>query len=188
MKLRVTVEGTSYDVSVEVLEDAEMVPEGARLRVESAAASRVPPPPRNGGPKVAMPPRTEVTSAKPAASSAATVPGQVKSQRALQPIPEPAPEPKAPATPSHPWHDLTVGTGGEIVAPFPGIVKRIDVKVGDAIAMHDVLLSMQFSPTLGGGSKPLTGTVRALAAGTVRDVLVREGDAVAAGQSLIRLG
>jgi len=140
MNLRVTIEGTSYDVSVDVLDDGEMVPEGARLRVESAASSRVPPPPRNGGTKAAVLARPEATTARPASKPT--------SDAAVHPAPQVAPEPKAPTVPPHPWHDLTVGTGGEIVAPFPGIVKRIDVKVGDAIATHDVLLSVQFSPTL----------------------------------------
>lgn len=174
MKMRVTVDGQAYQVEVEVLDTLP----SAASRVEGAPAGK--PPPRGSQRRG---PITNGTSPAPAAPASAP---------ASAPLSAPAAAPAAPpgvgAAPIVPWHGLSVGsTPGEVIAPVPGIVTAVNTKPGARVKQHDALLTIEVSRTYSPGEKPLKGTVRAVATGVVRELLVQKGDAVHAGHVLARI-
>lgn len=67
-----------------------------------------------------------------------------------------------------------------VTAPLAGNIFKIVVKVGDVVASGDVVLVLE--------AMKMETEIRAASGGTVHQVLVHEGDAVDAGQSLITLG
>jgi glutaconyl-CoA/methylmalonyl-CoA decarboxylase subunit gamma len=128
MKLRITVEGKSYDVEVEVLAEG-------------------------------------VTSAPPLASTPAAVP-------------TPAAAPPTPmASPARPKSAGSVDASRVLRAPIIGTVTRVNVNVGDTVAVDDVIIVME-------AMKMETKVATAMAA-RVKTVCVRAGEAVKAGQVLV---
>lgn len=174
MKLRITIDSTPYDVEVEVLDAPSALNGSAASRVEGLPVrpglkpfQPASPAPRANGKRAAAPPVPV-----PAPSAAA---------------PQTPPQPPAPRQPIKPWHDLTVGSQGEITAPVAGTVVQLIAKVGDAVRPGDPLLELEIENFFAAKSGPVRGTVRATDAGVIADIPVRPGDPVKFGQPLVRV-
>ena len=70
--------------------------------------------------------------------------------------------------------------GGELEAPMPGTVVRVDVVPGDRVEPRQPLLVLE--------AMKMEMPVVAPYAGVIRAIHVAEGDAVSAGQALVELG
>jgi propionyl-CoA carboxylase alpha chain len=71
------------------------------------------------------------------------------------------------------------GTGGAMVSPLPGVVRRVAVRDGERVGAGDVLVVVEAMKT--------EHRIAAERAGTVRRVLVVEGQEVAAGTTVVEL-
>lgn len=120
-KLRVTVNGVTYDVEVEVLEDDEDTSGSYGFSA------------------------TNIYSQPPAPSPAAPSP-------AAAPSTPPAAAP--PTAPSGDAHTLT--------SPLPGVVKKINVKPGDAVKANDTVMVIEAMKMETNISSPVDGTVKAI--------------------------
>jgi biotin carboxyl carrier protein len=90
-------------------------------------------------------------------------------------IPEP---PAAPAAPSAP-PPAQAGAGDE-VSPLAGVVRSIEVSVGQEVKEGDKLLILE--------AMKMKTVVIAHYAGKVKNIAVKSGDAVEAGQVLLTIG
>lgn len=169
MKLRVTVEGKTYEVEVEA---AEAVPlESALSRVEGGAIGRVMP----------KAPSNHQRGPRNGSASAASTAGANTAAISPPPPSPPPPSPKAP------WHGLTTAAPGDCVAPAAAVVERVRVKVGDSVRANDALIDLRLAGMFSMSEHPLVGSVRTLVSGTVSDVGVKEHEQVAFGQLLVRV-
>lgn len=160
MKLRIKVDGKSYEVEIESVEPS----------ANTSAASRV-----EGSPVGAAFARHQPPiNASPAVRSAPSAP-------------PPAQAPAIHHEPRSPWHGLTVGAAGEVLAPTEGIVCQVLIKVGDAVKASDPLVNIEVSHVLSPQKQPLIGTIRAIEAGIVAEIGVEPGQSVKFGQRLVRL-
>ncbi|MDX2117589.1 MAG: hypothetical protein SFY96_05325 [Planctomycetota bacterium] len=174
MKLHVTVESRTYEVDVELLDASTPLP-SADSRVQSAPVT-APPKAPNG--------RLSTPIVPTVAMSGAAAPPRP----AAAPPPPPAPlRTDPPLNPRPIWNNLSVGRPGEACSPIPGIIEAIHVKIGDAVKVNDAVITLRMTSTYVGGDQPMIGSVRTLAAGTIKEVLVAKGDKVAAGQVLVRI-
>ena len=161
MKLRVKVEGKSYEVEIESVEPIGIA--SAASRVEGSPAGAAPPrPPSNGAP----------------------LPGRIT--LAAQPAPA-THAPPTPPPPRAPWHELTVGPEGRVLAPIEGVVTILLVKVGDAVKANDPILNIEVSHVLSPQKQPLIGTIRAIEPGVVAEIAVQQGQSVRFGETLVRV-
>ncbi|HJW62092.1 MAG TPA: biotin/lipoyl-containing protein, partial [Actinomycetes bacterium] len=71
-------------------------------------------------------------------------------------------------------------TGGMTVSPLPGVVRRVAVGVGDRVEAGAVLVVVEAMKT-----EHLIASTRA---GTVRQVLVAEGQEIAAEATVVEIG
>ncbi|MCL1966323.1 MAG: biotin/lipoyl-binding protein [Fibromonadales bacterium] len=126
--LRITLEGKTYDVAVEVLG-------------ESAVSAPAPQP----------------QSYAPAAPVSAPAPAAA-----------PAPAPAA------------AGGAGAVLSPMAGQVMKIKVAVGAAVSANQEVVVLE--------AMKMETPIYAPAAGTVQAISVKEGDAVAEGQTLLTIG
>ncbi len=168
LNLRVTVDGTPYNVQVEVLPSNNYA--SAASRVEGAAVGPALPRPKltnlpRGGSRSAPPPQASTPAAPPAVA-----------------IDEPR---AAPEPPRAPWHNLTLGKPGECLSPVPGIVRSVLAKVGDKVKPGDPLLEIQIAARISPQDAPSVGTIRAVAPGAITDVHVKKNDAITVNQLLI---
>jgi len=83
--------------------------------------------------------------------------------------------PRAPAPAAAP-----VGSLGVIVAPIPGLIMDVLVKVGDSVAAGQVLLIME--------AMKMLNNITSSVAGTVREVRVQKGSEVSTGDVLVVIG
>ena len=86
--------------------------------------------------------------------------------------PAPAPEP-APAP-------IQAGSGTKVLAPLPGTITEIPVKVGDAVAVGDTVIVLE--------AMKMQNNIEAETSGTVTSVLVSKGDTVMVGAVLVTIG
>ena len=84
------------------------------------------------------------------------------------PAPEPAPAP------------IQAGSGAKVVAPLPGTITEIPVKVGDAVAIGDTVIVLE--------AMKMQNNIEAETSGTVTSVLVSKGDTVMEGAVLVTIG
>jgi pyruvate carboxylase subunit B len=70
--------------------------------------------------------------------------------------------------------------GGVIKAPMPGLVVRVQVEVGQRVAAGDPVAVLE--------AMKMENQLKAPAAGIVRSVLVRPGEAVEKGKALLDIG
>ena len=145
---QVFVNGESYEVVVENY--AELVPGGAISQAQAAPAPVATPAAPKPAPKAAP-----ATAAAPAAPKPAP--------QAAPPAPKPEP-PAAPVAPS-----ATPAGGGTVIAPIPGLILDVKVKVGDqvlagetvavmeAMKMENNVVSDNFIQNCGYNSPELTG-------------------------------
>ena len=75
---------------------------------------------------------------------------------------------------------VEAGSGAKVLAPLPGTVTEICVKVGDAVAMGDTVVVLE--------AMKMQNNIEAENAGTVTSVLVSKGDTVMEGAPLITIG
>ena len=75
---------------------------------------------------------------------------------------------------------LEAGSGAKVLAPLPGTVTEVCVKVGDAVAMGDTVVVLE--------AMKMQNNIEAENAGTVTSVLVSKGDTVMEGAPLITIG
>ncbi|TWT66965.1 Methylmalonyl-CoA carboxyltransferase 1.3S subunit [Posidoniimonas polymericola] len=134
MKLRINVEGKTYEVEVEILEEG---PPGPLYGSTSVHGSTV------------------IGGATPAAAAPPAPPAE-----------------KAPAAPAP-----SGGSDRCVKAPIAGVIVQPLVAPGDAVAVNQVLLTMEAMKMETNVASPLDGKVR-----TVR---VSPGESVKAGQVLI---
>lgn len=62
------------------------------------------------------------------------------------------------------------GKGGKVKAPMPGLVVKINVQIGDEVKKGDKLISLE--------AMKMENAISASAAGTVKQILVKEGQTV----------
>lgn len=173
LNLRVTVEGTPYHVQVEVLPSNGYA--SAASRVEGAPVG-----PALPRPKLNNLPRGGSRSAPPSKATAPAAPSTpaIEAPHIQAPHIEPLP-------PRAPWHNLTLGKPGECLAPVPGIIRAVLVKVGDHVKPGDPLLEIQIAARISTQDAPSIGTIRAVAPGLITDLHVQKSDPISVNQLLI---
>ncbi len=88
--------------------------------------------------------------------------------------------PAAPAAAATPAPAAPASAGEEVPAPLAGNIFKIQVAAGQQVAEGDVLIILE--------AMKMETEVRAAKAGTVQQILVKEGDSVAVGTPLLTLG
>jgi acetyl/propionyl-CoA carboxylase alpha subunit len=71
-------------------------------------------------------------------------------------------------------------TGGSVTAPMPGKIVKVAVREGDSVGERELLIVLE--------AMKMEHRIEASADATVRSVLVKEGQIVAAGTALVELG
>ncbi len=72
------------------------------------------------------------------------------------------------------------GAGNPVKAPLPGTITTINVKVGDTVAVGDVVIVLE--------AMKMQNNIEAEYAGTVTSVIVTPGDSVMEGAVLLTIG
>ena len=72
------------------------------------------------------------------------------------------------------------GAGNPVKAPLPGTVTTINVKVGDTVAVGDVVLVLE--------AMKMQNNIEAEYAGTVTSIVVNPGDSVMEGAVMLTIG
>jgi len=124
--LRITLEGKTYDVAVEVLGENASTPAPVASAPAQAAAPVAPPPPA-----------------------------------------------QAPAAPAP-------AGAGSVLSPMAGQVMKIKVAVGATVSQNQEVIVLE--------AMKMETPIYAPAAGTVKAISVKEGEAVAEGQALLTIG
>ncbi|MBQ9229828.1 MAG: biotin/lipoyl-binding protein [Prevotella sp.] len=95
-----------------------------------------------------------------------------------------APKPvvtSAPAKPSAPAQSAaSTGAGNAQKAPLPGTITSVNVKVGDTVAVGDVVIVLE--------AMKMQNNIEAEYAGTITSVSVNPGDSVMEGAVLLTIG
>ena len=105
--------------------------------------------------------------------SANTAPAEPVAPVATAPVQAAAkPQPAQPAAPA--------GAGTPIKAPLPGTINAINVKVGDTVAVGDVVIVLE--------AMKMQNNIEAENAGTVTSILVNQGDSVMEGAVMLTIG
>lgn len=150
---QVFVNGESYEVVVENY--AELVPGVAFSQTQPAPA----PAATRAAPKPVTP--------KPAPTAAPTA-------AAAPAAPKPAPK-AVPVAPS-----ATTAGGGTVVAPIPGLILDVKVKVGDQVLAGETVAVME--------AMKMENNVVSDVSGTVKEVMVQKGAEVSTGDVLMIIG
>lgn len=101
-------------------------------------------------------------------------------QKPAQATTEPAPEPTSTAAPTPKPAAPKGGTGKEVIAPLPGLIREVLVKEGDAVTKGQRLVILE--------AMKMENEINADSDGTVTALLVAEGDSVQGGDPLVRIG
>ena len=105
--------------------------------------------------------------------SANTAPVEPVAPVAAAPVqPAAKPQPAQPAAPA--------GAGTPVKAPLPGTINAINVKVGDTVAIGDVVIVLE--------AMKMQNNIEAENAGTVTSILVNQGDSVMEGAVMLTIG
>jgi biotin carboxyl carrier protein len=108
-----------------------------------------------------------LAAAKRTATAASVAPAEP-----AQPAPAAKPQPAQPAA--------AAGAGNPVKAPLPGTINAINVKVGDTVAVGDVVVVLE--------AMKMQNNIEAENAGTVTSILVNPGDAVMEGAVMLTIG
>ena len=101
---------------------------------------------------------------------------------AAQPVEKPqAPtaQPAAPVAPK-PQPAAPAGAGTPVKAPLPGTINAINVKVGDTVAVGQVVIVLE--------AMKMQNNIEAETTGTVTSILVNQGDSVMEGAVMLTIG
>ena len=104
--------------------------------------------------------------------SASAPAAPVASVAAAPAQPAAKPQPAQPAA--------TAGAGTPVKAPLPGTINAINVKVGDTVAVGDVVIILE--------AMKMQNNIEAENAGTVTSILVNQGDTVMEGAVMLTIG
>ena len=95
--------------------------------------------------------------------------------------PTPAAQTAAPAAAAAPVQAaVPAGAGTALKAPLPGTISSINVKVGDTVAVGDVVIVLE--------AMKMQNNIEAENAGTVTSITVNQGDSVMEGAVLLTIG
>jgi len=95
------------------------------------------------------------------------------------PVGAPIAPPAAPPMPLAAAAGPVTGGAGEVVAPVAGTVQEVKVKVGDNVAVAQIVVVIE--------AMKMATNIASPHAGRVTQVLVAPGDAVREGQALVKL-
>ena len=95
---------------------------------------------------------------------------------------QPVEKPQAPAAPvaPKPQPAAPAGAGTPVKAPLPGTINAINVKVGDTVAVGQVVVVLE--------AMKMQNNIEAEQAGTVTSILVNQGDSVMEGAVMLTIG
>ena len=95
---------------------------------------------------------------------------------------QPVEKPQAPAAPvaPKPQPAAPAGAGTPVKAPLPGTINSINVKVGDTVAVGQVVIVLE--------AMKMQNNIEAEQAGTVTSILVNQGDSVMEGAVMLTIG
>ena len=110
---------------------------------------------------------TKASAAAPVAAKPVEKP-QAPTAQPAAPV-APKPQPAAPA-----------GAGTPVKAPLPGTINAINVKVGDTVAVGQVVIVLE--------AMKMQNNIEAEQAGTVTSILVNQGDSVMEGAVMLTIG
>ena len=96
----------------------------------------------------------------------------------LAPVAAAPAQPAAKPQPAQPA--ATAGAGTPVKAPLPGTINAINVKVGDTVAVGDVVIILE--------AMKMQNNIEAENAGTVTSILVNQGDTVMEGAVMLTIG
>jgi Acetyl/propionyl-CoA carboxylase, alpha subunit len=94
--------------------------------------------------------------------------------------PKPAPTASAPVAAAAPAPAASAGAGNAQKAPLPGTITSINVKVGDTVAVGDVVIVLE--------AMKMQNNIEAEYAGTITSITVNPGDSVMEGAVLLTIG
>ena len=95
--------------------------------------------------------------------------------------PKPAAQTAAPAATAAPVQAAApAGAGTALKAPLPGTISSINVKVGDTVAVGDVVIVLE--------AMKMQNNIEAENSGTVTSITVNQGDSVMEGAVLLTIG
>ena len=104
-------------------------------------------------------------------AAAATAPAPIAPAAAVQSV----------AVQTHPTQPAAAaGAGTPVKAPLPGTINAINVKVGDTVAVGDVVIVLE--------AMKMQNNIEAENAGTVTSILVNPGDSVMEGAVMLTIG
>ena len=151
------VQGVDYEVEI-----AEVEGKIARVNVNGIPFEIEMQKPINAAkhPALAAPKRASSAPAAPAAPVAA------------------APVAAAPAKPAP--AAAPAGAGNAIKAPLPGTINAINVKVGDTVAVGDIVIVLE--------AMKMQNNIESEYAGTVTSITVNQGDSVMEGAVMMTIG
>ena len=98
----------------------------------------------------------------------------------------PAAAPVAPAAPATPAAApvkpaaAPAGAGNAVKAPLPGTINAINVKVGDTVAVGDIVIVLE--------AMKMQNNIESEYAGTVTSITVNQGDSVMEGAVMMTIG
>ena len=95
---------------------------------------------------------------------------------------QPVEKPQAPAAPvaPKPQPAAPAGAGTPVKAPLPGTINAINVKVGDIVAVGQVVVVLE--------AMKMQNNIEAETTGTVTSILVNQGDSVMEGAVMLTIG
>ena len=73
-----------------------------------------------------------------------------------------------------------VGAGTKVLAPLPGTITELKVKVGDSVKAGDTILVLE--------AMKMQNNIEADATGTITSILVKQGETVMEGAALVTIG
>lgn len=114
-----------------------------------------------------------VNSVDGVAAPVAAAPVAAAPAPAAKPAAAPAPAAKPAAAP------VAAGAGA-VIAPIPGLIKSVKVKVGDTVAVGDCVVVME--------AMKMENDINSEVAGTVSKVVVTEGQNVQQDEQLVIIG
>ena len=155
------VQGVDYEVEI-----AEVEGKIARVNVNGIPFEIEMQKPINAAkhPALAATKRTASTAAQPAVA---------------QPTPAEKPQATVPAA-SAAAPAPAAGAGNPVKAPLPGTINAINVKVGDTVAVGQVVVVLE--------AMKMQNNIEAETAGTVTSILVNQGDSVMEGAVMLTIG